>query len=89
MLSGAFYLSNDVPEKYDYVNIHRFMKENEHVVFFHNKQDLIKKVEYYLHHEEERMEMIDAGKKRALETMTYDQLMERMMVFINSKIQAK
>lgn len=65
MLSGAFYMSNDVPDEEDVVNIRKIMTEDKNIVFFYNRQDLLQKIDFYLTHEPERKQMIEAGRRRA------------------------
>lgn len=79
MLSGAFYMSNYIPPERDAVDIRMIMKEDEELVIFHGKEDFLNKVEYYLTHEEERIRMAEIGQKAALERMTYDILMKRVV----------
>lgn len=79
MLSGAFYMSNYVPPEADAIDIRKIVKENEELIMFYDKQDLLDKVKYYLTHEKERQKMAQIGKKAALERMTFDNLMERVI----------
>ena len=79
MLSGAFYMSNYIPPEEDCIDIRMIMKADEEVVMFYDKQDFLNKVEYYLSHEEERNRMAPIGQKVALERMTYDSLMKKVL----------
>ncbi len=79
MLSGAFYMSNYIPPEEDAVDIRKIIKANEELVMFYDKEDFLQKTEYYLTHEKERQKMIETGRKAALERMTYDSLMNRVM----------
>ncbi|MDR1616233.1 MAG: glycosyltransferase [Syntrophomonadaceae bacterium] len=78
MLSGGFYLSNYIPEADDAYPISKILKEDEELVFFRNKTELIKKVKFYLENEEERQRMAEIGRKVCLEKMTYKALMRNM-----------
>lgn len=82
MLSGAFYMSNDVPEEDDLVNIRKSMQEDQDIIIFHNKKDLLDKIDFYLNHEEERRRMSEIGRKKALAAMTFDATMKKVMDFI-------
>lgn len=86
MLSGAFYMSNYIPPEEDVTDIRKIMKVDEELVMFHDKRDFLQKVEYYLTHEEERKRMAEIGHKAALERMTFDELMERMIREIPERI---
>lgn len=79
MLSGAFYLSNYIPPEDDITDIRKIVKENEELIMFYDKEDLLRKVDYYLNHEEERKRMAEIGRKAALERMTFDKLMEKVI----------
>jgi spore maturation protein CgeB len=85
MLSGAFYMSNYVPPEEDYVDIRKDMTEGENLVIFHNKQDLLDKVAFYLSHEDERKQMAEKGTQFALEHRTYEALMKKMLCFLSEK----
>lgn len=87
MLSGAFYMSNYVPPEEDSVDIRKIIKENDELVMFRDKEDLLQKVKYYLTHEEERRRMAEIGHKAALEKMTFDELMNRMLREIPGRIE--
>lgn len=86
MLSGGFYMCNYVPEEEDAVDIRKIMTEDDNLVMFYDKQDLLTKIDYYLTHEEERIKMAEKGRKVALEKMTYDVLMKKMLDFLGEKI---
>ena len=76
MLSGGFYMSNYVPEEDDISDIRKILKEDEFVMF-HDKEDFLSKIRYYLENEDKRLEMIQIGRKCALERMTFEVLMKR------------
>ncbi|MCM1326560.1 MAG: glycosyltransferase [Bacteroidales bacterium] len=86
MLSGAFYMSNYVPPQEDAVDIRKILQEGENLVVFHDKQDFLDKVDYYLSHDAERKQMAEKGRKAALEKMTYDALMKRMLLFLKNAV---
>lgn len=79
MLSEAFYMSNYIPPEEDAVDIRKIMKLDEELIMFYNKDDFLKKVEYYLSHEEERRKMIEIGHKTALDKMTYNKMMSNII----------
>lgn len=86
MLSGGFYLSNYIPPEEDITDIRKIVEVGQDVIMFYGKDDLIKKIHYYLEYEEERQIMIERGRKAALENMTYDILMERMLQKVKAQI---
>lgn len=86
MLSGAFYMSNYVPQEVDVTDIRKVMNEEEELVMFYDREDFLQKVEYYLTHEAERLRMAEIGHKAALERMTFDKLMQTMIREIPERI---
>lgn len=86
MLSGAFYMSNFVPPDIDSVDIRKIMKADEELVMFYGKEDFLSKIGYFLTHEEERMKMAEIGHKAALERMTYDILIKRVITELPERL---
>ena len=79
MLSGGFYISNYIPEEEDAVDIRKIIEVGKDVIMFHSREDLVDKLHYYLEHDEERKKMAERGRRAALEKMTYDVLMKRVL----------
>ena len=88
MLSGGFYLSNYIPPEHDAVDIRKIMEPETEVAFFYDREDLLQKVSYYLHHEQERQRMIQTGRNAALERMTYDVMMKRVVAKAGERMAA-
>lgn len=86
MLSGGFYLSNYIPEVNDLSDIRKIITVGEDVVMFYDREDLLSKLHYYLEHEDARQQMIEKGRKAALEKMTFDSLMEKTLNFVAERI---
>lgn len=78
MLSGGFYMSNYIPPENDITDIRKILRDDEFVMFY-DKEDFLAKVKYYLEHEDKRLEMIEIGKKCALERMTFENLMKNTL----------
>lgn len=78
MLSGGLYFCNYVPPEDDGVDIRNLLKEDEFIMF-HNKQELLEFVQYYLNHDKERQDMIRRGRNAILERLTYKILMQRVL----------
>lgn len=87
MLSGAFYMSNYIPPQADVTDIRKIINVDEDVVMFRTREDLIQKIHYYLEHEDQRQEMIERGRKAALEKMTFESLMERTLRTIGKRLE--
>lgn len=76
MLSGGFYMANYIPEEDDISDMRKILQEDEYVMFY-DKDDFLAKIKYYLEHEDERLKMIEIGRKCALERMTFEVLMKK------------
>lgn len=87
MLSGGFYMSNYIPPESDVTDIRKIIEVGQDVVMFYGKEDLIQKIRYYLTEEEERTKMAERGRKAALEKMTFDILMERVINEVGTRLE--
>lgn len=61
MASGGFLLSNYQPE------LEEWFVDGEELVLFHNKEDCLEKIDYYLTREEERRRIAEKGQKKVKE----------------------
>ncbi len=68
--SGGFLMIGYVDPAKDFHSIEKFLKEGEGYIFFKGKNDLISKIDYYLNNEEERIEIINKGMRKVLESYT-------------------
>ncbi len=66
MGAGGFLLSNWQPE------LAQLFVEGEEMVMYYDRQDLMSKVDYYLKHDEERVQIAKNGLKRIEAEYTYD-----------------
>ena len=85
-MSNCFYIGNNVPEEYDHTNIRKYLKENEEIVFFYNREDLYKKIDYYLQNENERKRIIKNAQRVICEKLTYKILMKNMLDKIQQRL---
>lgn len=85
LFSECFYIGNDVPAGEDLCNIREFLKLGTEVVLFKNKNDLYKKIDYYLSNDRERTSVVAAGRKKALDTLTYEVLMKNVLDRISER----
>ena len=54
-------------------DIERYFIPDKEVVLYHSIEELLEKIEYYLHHDEEREMIRKAGQQRTLKEHTYEQ----------------
>lgn len=65
MACGGFVLTNWQPE------IEEYFVENEEIVLFHNLEEGMEKIRYYLQHEQERQQIAKNGQKKVQEVFSY------------------
>lgn len=65
MACGGFLLSNYQPELAEY------FEEGKELVLFYSKEDCLDKIAYYLDHEEERVQIAEAGCRKVGELFSY------------------
>jgi hypothetical protein len=71
--SGVFVLSHY------FEGIEEMYKVGEHLDVFHNLQELVEKVNYYLEHEDERKRIAAAGQEYVRRTYTFDNMIDNLI----------
>lgn len=82
-LAGGFLLTEYVP------GIENYFEINKEIVCFHNADEMIDKITYYLNHEEERRAIAQAGWKRATSEHTSFHMLSRVFSEIERDIAAR
>ncbi len=77
---GSLLLTNRIGPGQDLL-----FKNGEHIVEYRSKRELIEKVDYYLHHGEEREKIAARGREEALRKHTYVHRMDYMLSFLNPR----
>ncbi len=85
LASGNFMLS--LKNKNDFSPITDYLIEGEEVILFDDEQDLLKKVEYYLNHEDERERIAQKAMKKTIANYTYYNTAGRLVQDIKNRIQ--
>jgi len=76
MACGAFVMS-------DYQkDVFTLFKDGEHLVGFHNATELIDKIQYYLHHPNERKEIANRGHQKVLKNHRYVDRIEELLSIV-------
>ena len=79
MSAGGFVISNYQPE------IAEYFTPGEDIVMYESIDDLIRKIDYYLNNDEERMRIAHNGYMKVKEFYSYTAKLEEMMnILINS-----
>lgn len=81
-LSGGFFINCYIDPNEDISDIRKYFKEDEEMVFFRTKEDLINKVKYYLENDEERKRMSNIGREISLREFTYTGLANRFLNYL-------
>jgi len=73
LASGCFCLSHHFP------GIEKDFEPGKHLVTYHNPEDMINKINYYLEHAEEREKIRQAGYEYCHQTFRYDNMIQNML----------
>lgn len=82
-LAGGFLLTEYFPE------IEKYFEIDKEIVCFHNAEEIIDKINYYLTHKKERLAIAQAGWKRAINEYTPFHIMSRVFREIEEDLAAK
>ncbi len=77
---GAFYMCQHVD------GIEEMLEPGKEIVTFHNEQEMINLIKYYLEHENVRKQIAEAGRARVLKDHTYEVRMKEMVEMIHQFI---
>ena len=77
--SGGFLLSNYQPD------LARHFIPNEDFVYYENREDLLKKIEYYLSHEDERSAIAQNAHDKVLREHTFDVRAGQIIEMVNAR----
>lgn len=88
-LSGSLYIGAEIPNTYDYGDVTEFLKKDEEILLFKDKEELFRLVDYYLFHEEERLDFIENAIIGIQRDLTHKALMKRMLEEIPSILETE
>jgi len=83
ILSGCLYIGNHIPPEDDWTDARKYLKEGYELVLFKGRDDLYKKIDYFLKNKYERKHVVAAGQKRIKEDLTSEALMRNMLESIS------
>jgi len=88
ILSNCLALTYDPPpaDRQFCADMKSCLKPDEEFVLYENKNDLYRKIDYYLSNEEQRQKVIRKGKEKVLGTMTYEANAWKMLEELADKI---
>jgi len=85
-LSGGFYMGINIPVEHDLTDVRTYMEENKEIVFYYDKEDLYRKVDYYLENEETRKEIIKNAQKKIRSEINYENLFPKVLAEVAQKL---
>ncbi|MBN72499.1 MAG: family 2 glycosyl transferase, partial [Gimesia sp.] len=81
LCSGALMITNSLPESSGQAEL---FQDQKHLVNYSNDDQLWEVMEYYLHHDAERLKIAEAGRQEILRAHTYRHRMESMLNAISN-----
>jgi len=75
-------LCGALPLTEEYRPADQFLRPGKERITFSTAEDLREKIQYYDTHEDERLEIVAAGKKRVLEELTNDKMWAKIMAYV-------
>lgn len=88
-LSGAFLLVRRLPPEKDRAPITDFLVPGEDFDWFADKAELLEKVRFYLANSERRAEMAARARAKALESLSMEVQMKRLIEVVRKRIEAE
>lgn len=85
-LSNSFYLAYRVPDEHDWANIRDYLEESNDIVFAYTREDLYKKLDFYLENEEARRKMIKSARGKIIEKLTFEAFIARILKEVEQKL---
>jgi hypothetical protein len=78
-LCGGFEVTDDVP------SIRTFFKDGEEIVIARNEKEWFEKIDYYIRNSDQRLPIIEAGRKVVLEHHTYHQRVRQLIELLHDE----
>lgn len=85
IFSRAFMLKNEIPNSVDEAPCEKFFDVGKDIIVYKNRDDLYKKIDYYLEHEEERRAVAQRAYKKAKKFLTYRSLIKNLVDTVSEK----
>ncbi|MBF0398983.1 MAG: glycosyltransferase, partial [Desulfobacterales bacterium] len=83
--SGGFLMTGYIPPEKDEYQIEKFLAPGEGYVFFKGKDDLLKKIDYYLKNDEERIKIVKRGIAKVLENYATKSGVQKILDIVNNR----
>lgn len=86
MACGSLYLCKYIPPAHDLDPIQNHFTAGEDFVFFYDRDDLLRKIDYFLRHEEERLRIAESGRRKVRERFNHRCIMEKILSHVAGEI---
>ena len=87
LASGGFFLLKYHPTDYEEGDLASYFDMNRDLIRFKGKDDLLRKVRFYLDHPEERRSITERARKKVLEKLTYSVSMQFVIDKVRERIE--
>lgn len=84
--SGGFFLVKYHPSDCEEGGLSSYFDLDQDIVYFRDKDDLLRKVRFYLDHPEERRLVVERARKKVLEKLTYSVSMQSVIDKVRERI---
>ncbi|GAG38068.1 unnamed protein product, partial [marine sediment metagenome] len=84
--AGGFFLVRSHPGQHQHDGIGKLFQLNRELITFNTPEDLVRKLRYYLEHEEERVRLAQAAREKLLAGHTYRRRGMEMLAAITSRL---
>ncbi len=87
LASGGFFLTKYHPDDYEEGALGSYLDMDKDIIEFRGKDDLLRKVRFYLDHPEERRLIVERARKKVLERLTYSVSMQLVIDKVKERIE--
>jgi len=87
LVSEGFFLTKYHPSDYEEGGLISYFDLDQDIVYFRGKDDLLRKVRFYLDHPEERRLVVERARKKVLEKLTYSVSMQSVIDVVRKQIE--
>ncbi len=85
-LAGGFFLVNRLDPERDFERASDYFEDGREIVFFDSPADLLEKCRHYLDHDDERREIADRMRRRALECYTVEPIAAEALRLVRDRL---
>ncbi len=84
--SGGFLLVKFIDPVKDLNPLEKYLEEGEGFLYFHDKEDLIEKVNLYISDDQKRNEIVEKGREKVLKKYTYERAAKYVLETVSERL---